>query len=57
MTQNDARVEGLDTEVAGRLLEELGQKVEYADEKLEPSYAGAFVARAHLRTRPSKAPA
>jgi hypothetical protein len=43
------RIAGLDVEVAERMLEELGKKVEYKDEKLEPSYAGAFVARAHLR--------
>ncbi len=43
------RVAGLDLEIAERMLTELGAKVEYKDEKLEPSYAGAFVARAHLR--------
>ena len=49
MTQGAARVQGLDVEAAACLLEDLGRKVEYADEKLEPAYAGAFVARAHLR--------
>lgn len=47
--QIQPRVEGLDLETVERMLEELGQKVEYKDEKLQPSYAGAFVARAHLR--------
>ena len=43
------RVEGLDLPTVERMLEELGQKVEYKDEKLEIAFAGAFVARAHLR--------
>jgi hypothetical protein len=49
VTESAPRVEGLDTGAVDRLLLELGQKVEYADEKLQPAFAGAFVARAHLR--------